>query len=50
MVAPSQALLDLVTSYLLATGVESSKIELNPSKDFMTVAMTVSQAESIFQV
>ena len=50
MVAPSQASLDAVTSYFQERGVSNDRMRLNPSQDFMTVSMTVTQAESIFQV
>jgi hypothetical protein len=50
LVAPSQATIDALTSYFLEKGITQNKIELNPSKDFVNVAMTVEQAESIFLV
>jgi hypothetical protein len=50
LVAPSQASLAEVTKYFNEMGVQSGKIELHSSRDFMTVSMTVSQAEKIFQV
>ena len=41
MIAPSQASVDLVTSYLIEKGVQADKITLNPSRDFMNVWMSV---------
>jgi hypothetical protein len=50
LVAPSQASLDKVTNYFNEKGIKSDKVELHSSRDFMTVSMTVAQAEDIFQV
>eukprot|EP00026_Physarum_polycephalum_P002391 Phypoly_transcript_02397.p1 GENE.Phypoly_transcript_02397~~Phypoly_transcript_02397.p1 ORF type:complete len:819 (-),score=91.14 Phypoly_transcript_02397:47-2503(-) len=49
MVSPSQSSIDQVTSYFKEKGIHSSKIELHSSRDFMSVSMTLAQAEDIFQ-
>ena len=50
IVSPSQASIDQVYSYFTANGISKNKIELHQSRDFVTVAMSVEQAETLFQV
>eukprot|EP00026_Physarum_polycephalum_P003630 Phypoly_transcript_03643.p1 GENE.Phypoly_transcript_03643~~Phypoly_transcript_03643.p1 ORF type:complete len:749 (+),score=76.92 Phypoly_transcript_03643:97-2343(+) len=49
LIAPPQESVDTLINWMTENGIERGKIVLHESKDFLTVDMTVAQAESLFK-